>query len=875
MPPNNEAKLTPMLRQFYQTKAQYADSILFYRMGDFYEMFGEDAQAASKVLQIQLTARGKGTENQIPMCGVPVHAWESYVNKLTKAGMKVAICEQMEDPSEAKGLVRREVVRVITPGTVLAEDLLVPGQNQYLLSLVYLEKQERMGLAFADLTTGEFELDEVDTKAGLSAFVERYALYRPKEILFPSSHQESYRELLARHIARLPHLEAFDSYHFNEAHSREALAQHFEVLNLDGFGVAPMGLAISAAGGLLAYLKETQKEGLVHFNQIRRVASDRVMVLDEATQANLELFEGQGGVEGHSLLELLDQSQTPMGSRLLRRWLGRPLLVREEIERRLDGVQCFLEEPIATQELRALLKPIGDLERVLARISMSGCNVPDLQRLKRSLEPLAELKALLPRFTSEALSSESQNFDSLSDLQTLLAEQIVEQTGLKLAQGGFIAEGISEKLDELRGLAKNGKQLIANLEAKEKKATGISSLKIGYNRVYGFYLEVSKAAKGQVPEHYIRKQTLVGSERYSTEELSELQEDILSADDQALALELELFESIRQKVIAQIGRIQKTSQRIARLDVFAALAILARERNYRRPEFLPGQATLSLKGARHPVIEAISDEPFTTNDLEMDRQGRIHIITGPNMGGKSTYMRQAALIALMAQIGSYVPADQARLPIFDRVFTRVGASDNLTRGQSTFMVEMSEAASILHNATANSLVILDEIGRGTSTFDGISLAWSIVEYLLGLGSFTLFATHYHELIALEEKMPGIKNAKVVVKEEGEKILFLRKVVAGAADRSYGIQVAQLAGLPKAVVKGAQQVLKGLDFGQHQFSDALGGKTTKSKAAQVAQNQQISFEAAEPAWIDEFRRFDVNAHTPLEAAQFILQLQQKI
>lgn len=866
-----------MLRQFFETKERFKDSILFYRMGDFYEMFGDDAEAAAGILQIQLTARGKGTDNQIPMCGVPVHAWESYVNKLTQAGHKVAICEQMEDPAMAKGLVKRDVVRVITPGTVLAEDLLKPGENQYLLAMVFDAKKRKLGLAFGDLTTGEMELDELEAGGNLGLFAERFSLFKPKEVIFPQAKGDDtfYPDLLGRLVPRLPHLEAFDGYHFEAAQAGEVLKEHFGVLSLDGFGIAQMDLAVGAAGALLAYLKETQKESLIHFNQVKRVAAERVMVIDEATQANLELFEAQGGQKLGSLLELLDQCQTPMGSRLMRRRLGRPLLVAGAIERRLDAVEGLIEQSIAAQELRRLLKPIGDLERVLARISMSGCNVPDLLKLKRALVPLEDLKELLGRFEGEALGAERDGFDSLSDLRLLLEDQLVDEPGLKLAQGGFIQAGVDQQLDELKGLAKNGKQLIANLEAKEKKATGISSLKIGYNRVYGYFLEVSKAAKGQVPETYIRKQTLVSAERYTTEELSELQEDILSADDQALALEAELFEALRQKVIAHIGRIQKTAQVIARLDLFCTLAQLARERNYCRPELLPQGGQMRLKAARHPVIEALSGEPFTPNDLHLDPQGRIHIITGPNMGGKSTYMRQAALVSLMAQMGSFVPAEEAQVPVFDRVFTRVGASDNLTRGQSTFMVEMSEAASILNNATKNSLVILDEIGRGTSTFDGISLAWAIVEHLQALGTLTLFATHYHELIALEERLEGIKNAKVVVREDGEKILFLRKVVPGAADRSYGIQVAQLAGLPKKVVEKAKAVLGKLDYGQHKFSDALGGETPDLAQLAEPENQQISFAPTEPSWFEELRQFDVNAHTPLEAAQFIARLQQKL
>ena len=817
------------------------------------------------------------------MCGVPVHAYQAYVNKLTKAGLKVAICEQMEDPALAKGLVKREVVRVITPGTILAEDLLEPGKNQFLLSLTLDSHKKLLGLAFADLTTGELELEEIEVQGGYGAFLERFQLYRPKEILFPKAHrgEDFYGPLVERLLQKPPHLEPFDRYHFEPEPAVKVLTQHFGVLSLDGFGLGGLSAGLCAAGALLAYLKETQKESLAHFQSIRRLNPQKTMLLDEATVANLELFESQDGSVQNSLLGLLDLNKTPMGSRLLRRWIGSPLLELGAITRRLDRVSAFVSQVPLTQELRLSLKEIGDLERTLARISLSGCTVQDLIRLKRGLAPLEGIKALLGKAQGSGLEKYTQPFDSLADLFHLLDCQLVESaSGVKLTEGGYIAPGVDEQLDRLRGLARDGKQLIANLEAKERRETGIGSLKISYNRVFGYYLEVTKATKGQVPDRYLRKQTLAGSERYSTPELAELEESLLGADDEAKALEMRIFGELRAKVIAQAGRIQAMSRLLAQLDVLSSLAQVARERNYVRPEFNldPNERVMFLSQARHPVIEAIlTDQPFIANDLELNGQTDwIHILTGPNMGGKSTYMRQAALIALMAQMGSFVPAKQARLPLFDRIFTRVGASDSLTRGQSTFMVEMTEAASILNNASRTSLVILDEIGRGTSTLDGISLAWAIVEHLHRLGALTLFATHYHELVRLEEELKGVSNAKVVVKEEGEKIVFLKKVVAGQADKSYGIHVAELAGLPRSVLSLAKGILNRLEYAQARLADSLDRNPSlelESKAEPV--NQQISFAPVEAPWVEELRSFDLNHKTPLEALQLVHRLQQKL
>jgi len=880
MPEPKAAKLTPMLQHFFDTKKKYPDSILFYRMGDFYEMFADDAVQASKVLQIQLTARGKGTENQVPMCGIPVHAYQNYVNKLTHAGLKVAICEQVEDPAEAKGLVKREVIRVITPGTILAEDLLDPTQNHFLMSLHWEPENGKMGLAIADLTTGELEVEQWEATNPVAALTERVMFYRPKELVFNAEPSSGLCESQLKPICgKQVHLQGWKEESFGLEAAKERLKGQFEAQELKKLKKIPA--AQQAAGALFDYLNHTQKESLAHFTQIHLVGQQNHMNLDEATVRNLELFESQAGPdEDHSLMGLLNHCQTAMGARLLRRWIGLPLIKQPLIENRLEAVQTLIDQGAVTTNLREDLKSIGDLERVLTRISLSGCAPGDLLRLKRSLLPLEEIKPKLSGLGTTELAQIADHFDTLADLRHLLDSSLADQPGLKLSDGGVIAAGLDETLDQLRGLAKDGKQLIANLEAKEKRLTGINTLKIGYNRVFGYYFEVSKAAKGQVPEYFIRKQTLASSERYATEELAELEEQILSADDQSKALEANIFESIRQKVRAQITRIQEMSKLLARLDVFCNFAFLARGRNYQRPVFMGGAQQIELIGARHPVVEAKqTDSPFIANNLTLDaKKDWIHIITGPNMGGKSTYMRQTALIALMAQIGCFVPVKSAKLSVFDRIFTRVGASDNLTRGQSTFMVEMSEAASILSAATGKSLVILDEIGRGTSTLDGISLAWSIIEYLQKIKSLTLFATHYHELIRLEGQLDGVSNAKVMVREEGNKIVFLKKVSPGPADRSYGIHVAELAGLPESVIEGAKRILEVLENSQEQLTDPLHTRTLKEvpkSAPKVEDNQQITFGHQTDPRLEELRSFDLMRSTPMEAMQFISQLQQKL
>ncbi|PCI23509.1 MAG: DNA mismatch repair protein MutS [SAR324 cluster bacterium] len=940
----HKGKLTPMMQQFYQIKQQHPDTILFYRMGDFYEMFGEDAVIASKILQIQLTTRNKNKGNETPMCGIPLHAYEQYLNKLTSSGHKVAVCEQMEDPAQAKGLVRREVVRIITPGTVIASDLLDATRNSFLASIGWDLKKGELGIAFCDLTTGEFELDQLNIRHGMGELLELLYLYKPREILVPQSRGEKeqlfVQEFLeqAEHMLQVegqgPHIEHLDAYHFEFHNSDRTLKEHFQVGSLAGFGVDSHPFGIQAAGALLNYLKETQKDALSHILSIKRIQKSDKMLLDESTVRNLELFEASSGSsKQNTLIHLLDATKTAMGARMLRRWMAAPLLQKTQIERRLDSVDAFLKKQDLATAMRDIFAKIGDLERIIARIAMPATSITDLVRLRESLEQVQKLPEFFQDFDGSCLYQLVDAFDPLQELCRSLQEQILPEPKTKLKDGGYINFGVNEHLDELKHLMKNGKQLIANLEAQEKEKTGISSLKIKFNRVFGYFIEVSNASKHLVPDHYVRKQTLVNNERYVTEELNELEESILSAADESIALELEIFTALKKDLQSQTGRVQKTAKVIAELDVLATFSFNALMLNYVRPELdgNPKRHVMEVKEGRHPVIESLNlDEPFIPNDIRLDSQGEfIQVITGPNMGGKSTFMRQKALIALMAQMGSFVPATQAKLPIFDRIFTRVGASDNLTRGQSTFMVEMSEAASILNNATSQSLIILDEIGRGTSTFDGISIAWAIVEHIHNLKALTLFATHYHELVLLEEQLPGVANAKVVIHEEDDNIVFLRKVVPGQADKSYGIQVARLAGLPLQVVQRAKGVLEKLEVAEQRFnslesstqllrelpqeaaqeiqdpdpkptiptldsalaplpaSDLEQGSEAKSDPDSVQEapatpengsergNQQIDFFTVEQPWVNEIRGLDLMNTTPMQAMEFLNQLQRKI
>ncbi|MGK5091502.1 DNA mismatch repair protein MutS [Deltaproteobacteria bacterium TL4] len=892
---------TPMMRQFYAIKKDHTDKILFYRMGDFYEMFGEDAVVAAKVLQIALTSRNKNSQDAVPMCGVPYHAYEQYLNKLTAAGYKVAICEQMEDPATAKGLVARDVVRIVTPGTTVSPQLIATDENHYLLALYLQLKHKKIGVAFVDVSTGEFEVAQF----GLSELTRLYDFLfqlTPKEILLPQSRstQESHfleelcRQLnpLAQKLGRTQLFNFIDPFYFDQEQSERLLTEHFQTLNLVGYGIAHLHLGIAAAGALLSYLKETQKCELTHIVHIKQHSFENHMLLDEATLSNLEIFESTGGERKHTLFHVLNKTHTPMGGRMLRQWLANPLLEHATILQRFDAIDELHTNFILCEELRNLLKEIQDLPRIAGRISLPVVGINDLLALRESLVPLQQFPKFLSHFESPLLKTIQIHFDALTDLLEYLQQQLLEEPSTKLKEGGFIAEGISSELDELRQLSKNSKKILNKLAENEREETGISSLKISYNKVFGYYLNVSNTHKKSVPERYIRKQTLVNCERYITAELKELEEKILSAEERMMELEYSLFQELKKRVVSHITRIQKTALDIATVDVLTSLAYVAEINNYVRPQIhaIDAPQKIQIKGSRHPVIEQIDfGEPFIPNDILLDvNSQQMMLITGPNMAGKSTYMRQIALNVLMAQCGSFIPAKSAELTIVDRIFTRVGASDNLSRGQSTFMVEMNEAASILNNATDRSFIVLDEIGRGTSTFDGISIAWSIVEYLYQRKALTLCATHYHELTALTQELSRVKNFNILVEEDGEHIVFMRKIVPGEADKSYGVHVARMAGLPKTVVDRAMEVMTELEKSSVITHMPRSPETASSQSTRSSETikesspsyrsslgEQLSLFPEESSYLKEIRELNLNNMTPLQALCFLNDLVNRL
>ena len=915
---------TPMMRQFNAIKREHPDKLLFYRMGDFYEMFGDDAIVGAKVLQIALTSRNKN--KSLPMCGVPYRAYEQYLNKLTAAGYKVAICEQMEDPAKAQGLVARDVVRVVTPGTTVSPQLIDPSRNHYLLAINVVLRSQCLGIAFADLSTGEFEVAEFNLYE-THRFYDFLAQLTPQEILLTQSRSEAESQFLEELVQRMTQLldkenisdsrsavssekEAsftdgqvfpstglfnfIDPYHFDPEATQRNLKAHFETLNLSGFGVDDLPHGISAAGALLRYLEETQKCDLSHFTALRRHAFEKTMLLDEATVANLELFESQSGVRKHTLYHILNHTQTPMGARLFRQWLRQPLLDIEEINQRFDSIEEFRINFMLCEKFRESLNSIQDLPRIMGRIILPVVGVNDLVALRESLEPVQKLPTYLTELQSPLLKKIAEKFDPLTDLLELLNQRLLENPSFKLREGGFIAAGVSAELDELRDISRNSKQFLNEMLLRERERTGISSLKISFNKVFGYYLEVSNVHKTSVPEDYIRKQTLVNAERYITADLKEFEEKILTAEERIGELEYELFQQLKTDLNTNIRRVQQTAQDIAVADALAGLAYVAEHYHYVRPSLHPLQAPrkLFLKDSRHPVIEQIElGEVFVPNDLDLvETKCRIMLITGPNMAGKSTYMRQVALNILMAQCGSFLPASRAELSVVDRIFTRVGASDNLTLGQSTFMLEMNEAAAILNNATDRSLIILDEIGRGTSTFDGISIAWAIVEHLQKLGALTLCATHYHELTALAPELHAVENFSVRVEEEGEQIVFLRKIVSGEADKSYGVQVARLAGLPKSVVKRALVVMEQLEESsmvhhlpvpidetekKDDFTAEVGENSGSSWNVSVNANPQLSLFPEESLYLDELRKLNLNDMTPLQALNYLHEITDRL
>ena len=834
----NTGTMTPMMKVYCETKEKYKDCILFYRLGDFYEMFFEDALIASKELEITLTGKDCGLEERAPMCGVPFHAVDGYLNKLVSKGYKVAICEQLEDPKQAKGLVKRDVIRVVTPGTNLDAQALDESRNNYLMCIICME--DRYGLSVADISTGEYLVTELDSEKKLLDEINKFS---PSEIICNHSFYVSGVDI--EDMKERLHISVFslDSWYFDDALCARNLMEHFHVSSLSGLGLDAYSCGIIAAGALLQYLIETQKTSIANLTALTPYSISKYMVLDSSTRRNLELCETlrEKNKRG-SLLWVLDKTKTAMGARMLRRYLEQPLIEKEEIMQRLDAVEELKDNAITREELREYLNPVYDLERLISRISYQTANPRDLVAFKTSLSMLPHIKYIMKSLQSPLLVQLQEEMDELEDLFALVDTAIVDEPPISIRDGGFIKEGYHEEVDRLRHAKTEGKSWLAKLEAEEREKTGIKTMKVKYNKVFGYYLEVTNSYKDMVPDYYTRKQTLTNAERYITPELKELEETILGSEDKLTALEYDLYVEVRGKIADEILRIQKTAHAIAGVDVFASLALVAERGNYVKPS-INEKGVLDIKNGRHPVVEKmIPNDMFIANDTYLDNgKNRISIITGPNMAGKSTYMRQTALIVLMAQIGSFVPADAAKIGLVDRIFTRVGASDDLASGQSTFMVEMTEVANILRNATRNSLLILDEIGRGTSTFDGLSIAWAVVEYISNpklLGAKTLFATHYHELTELEGKLPGVNNYCIAVKENGDDIVFLRKIIQGGADKSYGIQVAKLAGVPDMVIERAKELAEELtnaDITVHvQGGDAEGQKARKAKTQKYDQ-----------------------------------------
>ena len=869
------AAFTPMMQQYLDIKNQYKDCIMFYRVGDFYEMFFDDALTASKALEITLTGKDCGQEERAPMCGVPYHAYEVYANRLIEQGYKVAICEQVEDPKQAKGLVKRDVIQIITPGTNLSTQNLKEGQNNYIMSIYAFDNA--YGIAVADITTGEARTCQVTSQEKCKDEINKY---QPSEIICNETllcqdwDWDYYRERL--HIT----ISAIDDWHFNEEQAANCLLKHFKVQSLEALGLKDRSLTVIASGALMEYLIETQKSSLDHMNRLELYAVDDYMILDSSTRRNLELTETLRDKEKRgSLLWVLDKTKTAMGARLLRTYIEQPLIRKDRIEERLDAIEQLNREAINREELREYLNPIYDLERLMTRISLKTANPRDLISFKTSLSYLPYIRQLLAGYPSGLLHQIYEDLDGLEDIHQLLENSIIEDPPLQIKEGGIIKDGYLEHIDELKHAKTDGKQWLAELETKEREASGIKNLKIKYNKVFGYYFDVTNSYKELVPEHFIRKQTLANSERYTTEELDKLADTILGSEDKLCALEYETFCDIREKISGEIKRVQRTAHAVAMLDVMASLAYVTEQNHYIRP-VMNEEGRLKIQGGRHPVVEKmIPNDLFIRNDTELDiNENRIAIITGPNMAGKSTYMRQTALIVLLAQMGCYVPADQADIGIVDRIFTRVGASDDLASGQSTFMVEMSEVANILRNATVNSLLILDEIGRGTSTYDGLSIAWSVVEYISNfhrLGAKTLFATHYHELTELEGQLPGVHNYCIAVKEQGDDIVFLRKIMRGGADRSYGIQVAKLAGLPQDVIERANEILSEL-LDEHDLA-GKGKKVTVAKPKKKEEPKQLSFFAnpMEQEVVAEIQSLDLSNMTPMKALVYLSELQEKL
>lgn len=879
----NKNEMSPMMQKYMETKEEYKDCILFYRLGDFYEMFFEDAITCSRELEITLTGKYCGMEERAPMCGVPFHAVDMYLNKLVQKGYKVAICEQVEDPKTAKGLVKREVTRIVTPGTNLNPQGMDDTKNNYLMSIAYTPGT--IGISIADVTTGDYYLTEVEDLKKLQDEIMKYA---PSEIICNDAFLVSGFDLDDLRNRLNISISALDAHLFDDDTCRRVLLKHFHVNSLIGMGIEDFATGMIAAGALLQYLYETQKISLTHFTHLYPYLTSKYMLLDSSTRKNLELTETlREKLKKGSLLGVLDKTKTAMGGRMLRSFIEQPLIHEDSITERLDAVEELYSNGLLRDEIREYLNPVYDLERLMGRISYKTANPRDLLAFSSSLAMLPAVKNVLRDLNSALLTEIQNDLDELADIHQLIDSSIEEEAPISIREGNMIKAGFSEEIDTLRKAKTEGKTWLMALEEEDRERTGIKNLRIKYNKVFGYYFEVTNSYKDLVPEDYIRKQTLTGAERYTTPRLKELEDMILNAEDKLYTLEYDAFCMIRDTINGEIERIQRTAKAIARLDVFASLALVAERNHYVRPK-LNAKGIIQIKDGRHPVVEQmIPNDMFIANDTFLDNNKHsISVITGPNMAGKSTYMRQTALIVLMAQIGCFVPAKEANIGVVDRIFTRVGASDDLASGQSTFMVEMNEVANILRNATPKSLLILDEIGRGTSTFDGLSIAWAVIEHISNkkiLGAKTLFATHYHELTELEGKIDNVNNYCIAVKEKGDDIVFLRKIVKGGADKSYGIQVAKLAGVPDMVIDRAKEILDQLidnDITETiQKIEIKGSKAEKKKAVKYDEvdMEQISFMATvkDEDIIEELREVDIQAITPLDAMNILYKLQNKL
>jgi len=876
------AELTPMMQQYLEIKEKYKDCILFFRLGDFYEMFFDDAELASRELEITLTGRDCGQEERAPMCGVPFHSADSYIAKLVNRGYKVAICEQVEDPSQAKGIVRRDVIRVVTPGTVTDDNILEEKKNNF-LACVYKDNGG-LGVSFVDVTTGELYATQFSGSEMEGRLINELARYSPSEILFNSEAFNNFPFVNTIRERFNCFTESFYDWSFDLETASKKIMQHFKILTLAATGLGDNEYAIRAVGALLEYLDQTQKVNLSNIGSIDYYSTAQFMDIDISTRRNLELTETmrEKSRKG-SLLWVLDKTQTAMGGRLLRKWLEQPLINCAHINRRLMAVNELVENMMHRQELTDCLKNIYDIERLMSKVVYGSANCRDLIALKKSVEFLPHIKDCLGKFHTSLLQEQYSQLDILKDIYQLIDISIVEDPPFSVREGGIIKDGYNQDVDYLRKAMIEGKDWIARLENEEREKTGIKNLKVGFNKVFGYFIEVTKSNISNVPDRYIRKQTLANCERYITPELKKIEETVLGAEEKIVQLEYQIFVEIREKIAAQIERIQKSAKVISTVDVLCSLADVAQKNNYCMPE-VDMSDRIVIKEGRHPVVEKmLSNNLFVPNDTYLDNnENRLSIITGPNMAGKSTYMRQVALIVLMAQIGSFVPAQSAKIGVVDKIFTRVGASDDLASGQSTFMVEMSEVANILNNATRKSLLILDEIGRGTSTFDGLSIAWAVIEYISDpkkIGAKTLFATHYHELTGLEDKLQGIKNYCIAVKKRGDDITFLRKIIPGGADDSYGIEVAKLAGVPDQVIQRAKQILKTLedsDINRSEFvkvkqrMEKKENKENKEEAAQIGLFQLNNMDI-----IEELKKLDVMTMTPIEALNKLYELKQKV